>query len=228
MASERRRDAPRISVNKLGEYLTATPARRRQIIQDQKYPPTFKCVRYRDAEKALVDCLVAGLNPNVLHTHRARLAGTQPATEFEQDTLSLCIQAIDCFEDMLDSLDIDGLKLEAGSNDAAPLDVAGVSISVRPELIVTGQDKARPRAGCFKLYFAKNGPLDITTGPIVATVMSQFAEEYLASLGRVDNRLVRVIDVFAGQVFEAPKARTRRLENVAAACEEIAARWPSV
>ncbi len=199
MASERRRDAPRISVNKLGEYLTATPARRRQIIQDQKYPPTFKCVRYRDAEKALVDCLVAGLNPNVLHTHRARLAGTQPATEFEQDT-----------------------------NDAAPLDVAGVSISVRPELIVTGQDKARPRAGCFKLYFAKNGPLDITTGPIVATVMSQFAEEYLASLGRVDNRLVRVIDVFAGQVFEAPKARTRRLENVAAACEEIAARWPSV
>lgn len=33
---------PRISVNQLGEYMMATPTRRRQIVKDQKNPPPFK------------------------------------------------------------------------------------------------------------------------------------------------------------------------------------------
>ncbi len=32
------RDTPRISLNKLGEYMTASPSRRRSIVRDQKRP----------------------------------------------------------------------------------------------------------------------------------------------------------------------------------------------
>jgi hypothetical protein len=34
-----------------------------------------------------------------------------------------------------------------------------------------------------------------------------------------------VVDVFAGTLFEAPKANMRRLHDVELACEEIGALW---
>ena len=48
------RQAPRISVNKLGEYMTATPLRRRRIVLDQKRPKTFIFARYREPQDAIV------------------------------------------------------------------------------------------------------------------------------------------------------------------------------
>ena len=82
--------------------------------------------------------------------------------------------------------------------------------------------------GCIKLYFAKNNPLDDRSGSYVAAVLAEFAARNLAGDGRVDGSLVLVLDIFAGRVFTAPRARKRRLDDVSAACEEIAARWATI
>jgi hypothetical protein len=50
----------KFSVNKLGEYLTANPSRRKRIIKDQKNPKGFIVIRYKDARKALVDFFANG------------------------------------------------------------------------------------------------------------------------------------------------------------------------
>lgn len=69
------RPEPRISVNKLGEYLVATASRRRQILRDQKRPPDFKVVRYADAQRAIVDYFIdRHSDPDVLARHLSRLA----------------------------------------------------------------------------------------------------------------------------------------------------------
>jgi hypothetical protein len=227
--SERRRDAPRISVNKLGEYLTATPARRRRIIYDQKHPPTFQVIRYRDAERAIVEYLVGGQDLKVLEKARTRLAATVPESEFEAQTVHLCAEALEAFEDSLDALDVlDAVTVVPGQSDPEQMEFSGVYVSVRPEIVLVRPDRADPRVGCLKLYFGKTGPLDDRSGPYVSTVLAAFAEKHLASKGRVGNRLVVTLDVFARKVVVAPKARARRLDDVAAACEEIAARWGSV
>jgi hypothetical protein len=226
--SERRRSAPRISVNKLGEYLTATPARRRRIIYEQKHPPAFQVTRYREAERAIVEYLVGGQNPKVLEKCRADLAAVVPESEFEAQKVQLCTEAIDAFEDSLDVIDLDGLDISAGQPDPDQLDFAGVNVSVRPEVVLTGKDRNGPRIGCLKLYFGKTGPLDEAAGPYVSTVLAKFAERNLATKARVDEKIVLTLDVFAGRAFPAPKARTRRLDDVAAACEEIAARWATL
>lgn len=54
------RQEPCISVNKLGEYLTATPARRRRIVHDAKYPSTFMVARYTTAENTIADWICSG------------------------------------------------------------------------------------------------------------------------------------------------------------------------
>lgn len=227
MATEARR-TPRISVNKLGEYLTATPARRKRIIYEQKHPPTFQVIRYREAERAIVDYLVGGQDEKILEKARTRLAATVPESEFEAQKVQLCTEALEAFEDCLDMLDLDGLALTAGQSDPDQLEFAGVNVSVRPEIVLVGEDRGGPRVGCIKLYFGKTGPLDDRSGPYVSTVLAAFAERNLAAKGRVDSRLVLTVDVFARKTFAAPKARARRLDDIAAACEEIAARWASL
>jgi len=46
-------NSPRISVNKLAEFMTAKPARQRQILRDQKYPSDFKVVFYKEASEGM-------------------------------------------------------------------------------------------------------------------------------------------------------------------------------
>ena len=48
------RETPRVSVNKLGQYLTATPANRKRIIHGQKNPPDPQYLRYPEAAQAMI------------------------------------------------------------------------------------------------------------------------------------------------------------------------------
>lgn len=50
---------PQISLNKLGEYMTAVkPGRRTQILRDSKYPPAFQVIRY-DPARLLIQRLTS-------------------------------------------------------------------------------------------------------------------------------------------------------------------------
>src|SRR5689334_23054807 len=48
---------PRISVNKLAEFIDAKAARQRQILRDQKFPSEFKGMYYREAAETIAVCL---------------------------------------------------------------------------------------------------------------------------------------------------------------------------
>src|SRR5680860_437992 len=58
---------PRFSVNKLGEYLTAKPSRRKRIIEDQKYPKPFQgTVGYKEAREAIIKYIIKDYNLEIL------------------------------------------------------------------------------------------------------------------------------------------------------------------
>jgi hypothetical protein len=52
---------PSISVNKLAEFMTAGPARQRQILKDRKYPTEFKGMYYKDAAESIAKVLASNL-----------------------------------------------------------------------------------------------------------------------------------------------------------------------
>jgi len=51
--ARRPENAPRISLNKLCEFMTASIPRQRRIIKDQKFPSDFMRVYYREAQEAV-------------------------------------------------------------------------------------------------------------------------------------------------------------------------------
>ena len=58
MVEQRVRLHPRISANKLGEYMVSPPLRRQSIIERQKYPCTYIGAYYEPAHEAIVDFIV--------------------------------------------------------------------------------------------------------------------------------------------------------------------------
>jgi len=221
------RQSARISINKLGEYLSAGPTRRRTILTEQRNPRVFQVTWYRWAERAIRSFLVDHLD-DAEHflAERERIAQLEITSRHDEVRQSTNLAAMDAFMAVLPELPIDGASMFAAHDDAPHVSFGGVEVSVRPEVILTGANsKGLPRVGALKLFLSQSHPLDDTTGLYVAAVLHQFAEEHLTDHGVADPQLCIVVDVFQRKFWTAPRHYKRRVQDIDAACEEIAAMW---
>jgi hypothetical protein len=229
MAGVIERTLPRISVNKLGEYMTATPSRRRLIIRDQRRPKGFLVPRYNEAQAAIVSYLTSqerDVAPLLAEIERLHSLAAESSWEAQRNIS--CAEALEAFLDLVDNLP-SGVKLAPGPGRPPLLTYGEVLVSVRPELLAEGTNRqGESTIGAWKLYFSKTTPLSPEGGRFVATAVADFAERFLALTATADYRLCLAIDVFAGKIYTAPRARTRRRNDLAAACDEIARAWSTV
>jgi hypothetical protein len=163
----------------------------------------------------------------LLREHQERLARRVPVDDFDAQRARLCIEAIERYRELHPRLELAGVVASPVGEEPPPLEMSGVYIRVWPQVVLQSVDRrGQVHVGVMKLYFSKHHPLEERAGEYIATLLQAFTEQHLGVLGQVDERLVRVVDVFAGREFQAPHARTRRMNDVQLACEEIAARWP--
>ena len=80
-----------------------------------------------------------------------------------------------------------------------------------------------------KFRYVKTKPVNAEWAQYSATILHRYVESELALEGEVAQRtLCRVVDVFAGKVYEAPGTFKTRRENVEAACWHIKNSWNSI
>jgi hypothetical protein len=217
---------PRISLNKLGEFLTTNPARRRKILVDQKYPKDFVVTRYNDAEKAIINYLFDNKHDtSILDSALDTIDKKYVKTDWEAQTRSLNYDAIDSFYDIADQIDYSKCSLEKGiKGESNYIMVEDVGVSIRPELFiykVKGEDK---NIGAIKLYFSKTFELSDEAGEYIASFIMEYLRTTKSAL-TASNKLCNVIDVFGQKVFMAPISYKRRMLDIKAACQEISAIW---
>jgi hypothetical protein len=229
------RKEPRISINKLGEYLTATPARRRRIVHDAKYPSTFMVARYTAAENAIADWVCSGCVDDVMLAQAmATLAQAEPGSRFSRVRRDCCLQALDHAGDLRERLALPTSHVSyVRSNTAIPLEFGQVTVNIRPEILLyigESSDAAGPhRLGGIKLYLSKQHPLNQPTADTITTLLGQSLQVRSAQeLLPLDLDQIKVVDVFAGKVFTLPKAHKQRLKDIATACDEIRDRWQAI
>lgn len=211
----------RISLNKLGEYMTATPARRRRIVEDQISPKEFIAARYGDARENISNFIAGEISEGKLNQIAADLRNKTYDSKFTSQDKNLSADAIDDFLEISDQLPADYKFEKAPANEKSTLELSGVDVSIRPDVYIKNDNNEV--IGAIKLHFPKSNPLTTTSGEYVATALKAFVQENISQ--SIDPKLCLVIDIPSASVIFAPKAGKKRMIDLEAACEEIDARW---
>lgn len=228
MTTQERID-PRLSVNKLGEYLTCTAIRRRRILLDAKRPKNFMGPRYNDFYAFAPQYLVSNpLDPDIINNAIDEIQGRQFSTPWDEQNKPLNIDLLTSMLDIPDLLPLEGLTLTALPKDQQHLIIGGVTISVRPEILLTGTHRGREIMGAIKLYLPKTYSLDRATGEYIGTMVHQHLTTFPPQAGIVNRQFCFVVDVPSRAVYTAPGSYIQRRTNVQVACDEICAVWPTI
>src|SRR4051812_32933118 len=100
------RAEPRISVNKLGEYLIADAGRRKTILHQQKHPPAYMTQHYEDASQPILSYYRDGCNPNQVKRQIDRLSRQVPRHNHDAQRLNDCMDALESFLEVQAQLDL--------------------------------------------------------------------------------------------------------------------------
>jgi hypothetical protein len=113
--------------------------------------------------------------------------------------------------------------------------LSGVEVSVRADLHVTMPIRGVDHAGAavFRLTQSDTASDSAVSrrqemGLYVATLVRLHVDQNLPTNLPVSNRLCMSIDVQHGECFQAPASNTRRTNDLASACQFIAAVWPNI
>lgn len=221
---------PRISINKLSEYIAAKAARQARIIRDQKYPPDYITTYYRDAQEAISQYIAGGMSDqSILEKEIAILDQKVPANTYEQRKYSGNIDAIDKFINLVDDIDLFGAMPRLGPQQSQSLRIRNVDISIRPEVVLTGKNtKGKPTIGGIKLHFPSSSYLTADCAGYVSAGLQEYFRWFHGDDGAVDHRISFVIDIGAGCIHQGAKSVKQRMKDIEAACDQIANLWPTI
>jgi hypothetical protein len=207
------------------------------IVRRAKYPQTPPIIRYRDARGPICAFLAdmnRDLNPLVAAEEMFRQRMADPAeSALRQDDARQSIEVLNALQRMRNQLA--PFEFVPAPIEQARLELAGVEISVRADLLVLASSRGVNQTGAAVLRMTQD---DADSEPArtrrrdmglyVATLARLHADQNLPSDRQVSNRLCMSIDVQHGELFQAPEANTRRMNDLENACRFIAALWPTV
>ncbi|MCO5168174.1 MAG: hypothetical protein M9894_17675 [Planctomycetes bacterium] len=219
-------------MNKLAQYVDlpgGAAGRRREILQDSKFPPEFKGGRYNDARRTISNWFVAGGDPQRLVEAATRLRRNRTGTDWAVNDRDWSATAIEAFQQLVvHALDpsIMGLGRTRRTGVAwRTLTVARVAVSVAPDVVLY---EGAHVVGLVKLHLVANHPMSDEAGDLAALLLQRWAEQE----GWVDlspERLI-VIDVLNGrrQLFTPPRSTVQRMRRIEETCAEIARQWAAI
>jgi hypothetical protein len=216
---------PRLTANKLGEYLVVGPARRHRILHDAKFPNDAVRPYYTPAAEAIAQFIAGGMaDLGILEKQATALGNVTPETVWHSRRINGNIEALETFAGMLDDIDLKGATPSLGAHKASPITYQGVDISVRPEVIL----EATGSVGGVKLHFPKSNPLNGVAAGFISTMTHEFCAQHLSGKGAASPKLCIVVDIASATFFPGPPSTKARLKEVVAGCGEVARAWPTI
>lgn len=216
----------KISVNKLGEYIIAKPTRRLTIIKNQKRDMPYLKAYYAQAEEVLIQALMDHQPKSLIQEGINNIVYAPPKTSWEETRQAVCVEALDYASDFFSESDFSDLNnyiRKRGGNKQPKLIISNLQISVRPEILLYQEDTV---VGAIKLIFSKNHTPDKEETEYIATILHQYIQREYTCECKYKN--CYVLDVFRGELVQAPRAYKNRMKEVEAACLEIVDTWERV
>jgi hypothetical protein len=234
---------PRISINKLADYLqTSSVTKRRKILYDQKFPQKseFKTTWYDEAKRPIKKCLLgtelktASVSKMIdkLQRELIELRATFPELPSEAAKLKnkiqkkeSCLEALTTFLDNIDLLDKYKLHSFSANNTTGFVEINGVKISVEPDAVITGIIRKKEFTGALKLYFSKINKLDKEMAKTISSIVYHYLKSFFEN---ANSQHCFVFDVMNSAIYSASASYTKKIKEVETACDEIRIIWPAI
>lgn len=222
------RKHPRISANKLAEYLTANSVRRKQIVKDAKYPSSFMVTRYKDARDIIRGFAANENTISDINRFIAEFKAKPTTSDFQENDKTSSIDALEKLKD-LDLSALSGYTLEANDNYDDTLNISGVEVSVFPDIFISQVKVGKTLTGALKIHITKDNALNEESQNIVGVLLYVYTEKFLSPPGSTANtKLCFSLDVFKERLQCCPPGYKNRFNRIEAACEEIALWWDTL
>lgn len=223
---------PKMTVNKLGEFLVANPKRQRRILEQLKYPKenAFGFTPYGDVRETIKKYFVSGFDEQIINDYILLLEKKSEDPGLGDWNRGIINSSIEALENVLDSenLNTEFIYEEYKGGNPKVL-IHGVEISINPDLIVTSEKRGKNCIGALKIHISKNSSSNEDGSKYVATLLNDFVIAHLQTENNVcKNENSISYDVFNRTFVESPKSFKRRMEDIYAGCMNIKAIWDSI
>lgn len=220
---------PHISVNKLGEYIFATQAKKRSILKTMKFPSTFKLARYPEPQSAFINYMADEKHDiSIFEKKKNQVASKQNTSDWVKGNKECCLQALNHLIDCAGALLVPYMKYIADRGLPPEKQHASnynVMIHIKPEVILLDA-KTKEIKGAIKLIFSKTRKIELQEGAVIAAGLQQHLETLYKIKLKPENCLV--LDVFHDRKFTAPKFLQPSKMQMKMACREILELWPTI
>ncbi len=208
--------------------MVSSETARMGIIRRAAEPQTYVTTRYKDVRapiKAFLSDMSRQGNPlNDAEAMFQQRAEDPAESDLRQDDARQSIEVIRAVRNMANQLA--GYQFVEAPHSQPKLVLSGVEISVRTDLWVYGNSRGREQVGGAILRMTQDdGARRDDMGRYVATLVRMHLDQNNPTNREPVNRLCMAIDVRHGQIFPAPNASTRRMNDMEAACRVIHALW---
>lgn len=205
------------------------------IVRRAKNPTTPPIIRYKDARPAICAYLTdpaRNLNPLVTaeQMFRQRVADLSESS-LRRDDAAKSIEVLHAIQALGNQLG--QFSFHQAPSRQSKLLLSGVEVSVHADMLVYGSARGVDQIGAALLRMTQDDAATDAAvekrrqmGLYVATMVRLHVDQNIQSNRQAANRLCMSIDVQHGEVFVAPNSSTRRMNDLTAACQMIAAVWP--
>lgn len=229
--------SPRISANDLALFMVSSTTAQLGIVKRSKAPQLPPIIRYRDARPPIVAYLTDPLrkvNPLTTAEQALQQRVADPSeSSLRQDDALKSIEVLHAIQGMGNQLA--SYEFRPAPAKQGKLVLGGVEVSVYADLLVYGAAKGVDQVGTAILRMTQADASSEAAvekrrqmGLYVATLGRLHVEQNIQTNREPANRLCMSIDVQHGEIFVAPNANTRRVNDLTAACQMIHALWATV
>ena len=230
---------PRITANELARFMVVSDVSRLTIIRNAREAKTSIVVRYKQAREAINNYLTSVTHDikiiNAAHQLLKQKAADPALKAFARQDAELSAEAIAAIAKMANVLG--PIDFQPAPQKQAPIVLSGVTVSVHLDTLVHAATKKKSLIGGSLLRLTKADGNESDASAAKRQAMGGYAATlgYLHVLehfnGKDDREASPIhcysIDIQYGEMHTASASMARKVDNLKAACQMIAALWKS-
>lgn len=218
---------PRVSLNQVLRYNSASSTKRRAIVFQAKKPSDIIVPRYSKARRLAVNYFLSGFDQKDARASIDELKERPADTAWKLSDRDKSVEAVNLLVAMpLDIVGVQKMMFSRYKGDNPKLNFLGTDVSVYPDLVIRGLYRGKQVVGAVKFHFSSGNPMNQEECKTGAVLLYDFAKKHLCREGEeVSPKHCIYIDPFSGVLEHTPSSVVNRMKMIVASCQEFGMWW---